>query len=200
MVVSCWTFNRLWILKQTGALARQLVEGYSPPFAILGVSMADFDDRALRTTMGQFCTGVVIATGCLDGEPAGFAAQSFSSLSLEPPLVALCPAKTSVSWPVIRDSGSFCINILSAGQQPVSDLFAQTGIDKFASLDWEKSSTGSPVLAEVIAYLDCDLQAEHDAGDHTIAVGLVRDVRIVDADKAPLLFFRGGYGRFFGSN
>ena len=82
----------------------------------------------------------------------------------------------------------------------MSDLFAQTGIDKFGSLDWVKSSTGSPVLAEVIAYIDCDLQAEHDAGDHTIAVGLVRDVRIVDSDKTPLLFFRGGYGRFFGSN
>ena len=158
--------------------------------------MADFDDRGFRTSMGQFCTGVVIATGCLDGEPAGFAAQSFSSLSLDPPLVALCPGKTSTSWPKLRDSGSFCINILAAHQKPVCDVFAQTGIDKFASLDWEPGATGSPVLAEVIAYIDCELEAEHDAGDHTIAVGRVRDFQIFNAESAPLLFFRGGYGRF----
>ena len=158
--------------------------------------MADFDDRAFRASMGQFCTGVVIATGCLDGEPAGFAAQSFSSLSLDPPLVALCPGKTSTSWPKLRDSGSFCINILAAHQKTVCDVFAQTGIDKFASLDWEAGTTGSPVLAEVIAYIDCELEAEYDAGDHTIAVGRVRDFKIFNADSAPLLFFRGGYGRF----
>jgi flavin reductase (DIM6/NTAB) family NADH-FMN oxidoreductase RutF len=158
--------------------------------------MADFDDRAFRMSMGQFCTGVVIATGCLDGEPAGFAAQSFSSLSLDPPLVALCPGKTSTSWPKLRDSGSFCINILAAHQKPVCDVFAQTGIDKFASLDWEAGTTGSPILAEVIAYIDCELEAEYDAGDHTIAVGRVRDFKIFNAESAPLLFFRGGYGRF----
>jgi flavin reductase (DIM6/NTAB) family NADH-FMN oxidoreductase RutF len=158
--------------------------------------MADFDDRAFRTSMGQFCTGVVIATGCLDGEPAGFAAQSFSSLSLDPPLVALCPGKTSTSWPKLRDSGSFCINILAAHQKPVCDVFAQTGIDKFASLDWEAGTTGSPILAEVIAYIDCELEAEYEAGDHTIAVGRVRDFKIFNAESAPLLFFRGGYGRF----
>jgi flavin reductase (DIM6/NTAB) family NADH-FMN oxidoreductase RutF len=158
--------------------------------------MADFDDRGFRTSMGQFCTGVVIATGCLDGEPAGFAAQSFSSLSLDPPLVALCPGKTSTSWPKLRDSGSFCINILAAHQKPVCDVFAQTGIDKFASLDWEPGATGSPVLSEVIAYIDCELEAEHDAGDHTIAVGRVRHFQIFNAESAPLLFFRGGYGRF----
>lgn len=158
--------------------------------------MANFDDRAFRTTMGQFCTGVVIATGCLDGEPAGFAAQSFSSLSLDPPLVALCPGKSSTSWPKLRDSGSFCINILAEHQKPVCDVFAQSAIDKFATLDWEPGATGSPILAEVIAYIDCDLDAEHDAGDHTIVVGRVRDVRIINADKAPLLFFRGVYGRF----
>ncbi|MCZ6710718.1 MAG: flavin reductase family protein [Gammaproteobacteria bacterium] len=158
--------------------------------------MADFDDGAFRTSMGQFCTGVVIATGCLRGEPAGFAAQSFSSLSLDPPLVALCPGKTSTSWPKLRDSGSFCINILAANQKSVCDLFAQTGIDKFASLDWQAGATGSPVLAEVIAYIDCELEVEHDAGDHTIAVGRVRDFQILNAELAPLLFFRGGYGRF----
>ena len=143
--------------------------------------------------MGQFASGVVVATGCLAGEPAGFAAQSFASLSLDPPLVALCPAKSSRSWPKLRSSGSFCINILARGQREVSDLFAQSGVDKFAHLDWRAGATGSPVLSGVLAYVDCELVDEHDAGDHTIAVGRVRDLGVLKPDASPLLFFRGGY-------
>ena len=158
--------------------------------------MADFDDRAFRAALGQFCTGVVIATGRLDGQPAGFAAQSFSSLSLDPPLVMLCPAKSSTSWPKLRDSGAFCINILCESQRSVCDLFAQSGADKFSDLDWHPGVTGSPILGGVIGYIDCELETEHDAGDHTIAVGRVRDLQILDAQAEPLLFFRGGYGRF----
>jgi flavin reductase (DIM6/NTAB) family NADH-FMN oxidoreductase RutF len=154
------------------------------------------DARDFRDTLGRFCTGVVVATGCVEGQPAGFAAQSFSSVSLEPPLVLLCPAKTSTSWPKLRASGSFCINILAADQKPVCDVFAQSGIDKFAALPWQPGVTGSPVLDGVLAYVDCDLEAEHDAGDHTVVLGRVRDVRILDPDGSPLLFYRGAYGRF----
>jgi len=157
---------------------------------------AGFDTRALRDAMGQFCTGVVIATGCLDGEPAGFAAQSFVSLSLDPPLVALCPGKGSTSWPKIRDSGSFCINVLGADQKPICDVFARSGIDKFAAFAWKPGVTGSPVLEGVIACVECDLEAEHEAGDHTIAVGRIRAIEVMRSDAPPLLFFRGSYGRF----
>lgn len=156
--------------------------------------MSQFDAREFRTTLGQFASGVVVATGCLEGEPAGFAAQSFTSLSLEPPLVALCPARSSRSWPKLRDSGSFCINILSESQRAVSELFARTGIDKFADLQWRPGITGSPVLADALAYVDCELREEHDAGDHTIAVGRVRDLGVLDAAAGPLVFFRGAYG------
>lgn len=155
-----------------------------------------FDARAFRDTLGQFCSGVVIATGCGDSTPAGLAAQSFSSLSLDPPLVLICPAKTSTSWPAIRASGAFCINILGGDQKHVCDVFAQTGIDKFADLNWRKARSGSPIIENVLAYVDCELEAEYDAGDHTIAVGRVLDARILDADRDPLLFFRGGYGSF----
>ena len=158
--------------------------------------MDQFDGREFRDTLGQFATGVVIATGCLDGTPAGFAAQSFASLSLDPPLVALCPSKTSVSWPQMRESGHFCINILSASQQDISDLFAQTGIDKFADLAWQPGQTGSPVLAGVLAYIDCELADELDAGDHTIAIGRVRDLGILEEEGSPLLYWRGAYGTF----
>jgi 3-hydroxy-9,10-secoandrosta-1,3,5(10)-triene-9,17-dione monooxygenase reductase component len=159
-------------------------------------SDAGIDARALRNTMGQFCTGVVIATGCLNGEPAGFAAQSFVSLSLDPPLVALSPGKTSTSWPKIRDSGSFCINILSADQKQICDVFAQSGIDKFSAFPWKPGVTGSPVLDGVIAWVECDLEAEHEAGDHTIAVGRIRNFDVLRDDAPPLLFFRGTYGEF----
>ncbi|MEQ8858547.1 MAG: flavin reductase family protein [Pseudomonadales bacterium] len=157
---------------------------------------SELEIRNLRNTLGHFCTGVVIATGCVDGEPAGFAAQSFSSVSLDPPLVLLCPAKTSTSWPKLRESGSFCINILAADQKPVCDVFAQSGIDKFAALRWHAGVTGSPVLEGVLAYVDCDLHAEHDAGDHTVVLGRVRDVKIIEPEGSPLLFFRGAYGRY----
>jgi flavin reductase (DIM6/NTAB) family NADH-FMN oxidoreductase RutF len=155
-----------------------------------------FDQREFRIAMGNFCTGVVVATGCIDGEPSGFAAQSFISLSLEPPLVALCPAKSSTSWPKLRDSGSFAINVLAANQKPICDAMAISGGDKFADLDWSPGASGSPVLAGVIAYIDCDLADEHDAGDHTIAVGRVREFKVLASDKEPLLFYQGAYGTF----
>jgi len=160
--------------------------------------MTDIDSRQFRNAVGQFCTGVVIVTGCLDGVPAGFAAQSFSSVSLDPPLISLSPARTSTSWPKLRDSGSFCINILAADQKPVCDLFAKSGIDKFGALAWRPGATGSPILAGVLAFVDCELVAEHDAGDHTIALGRVRQLQVLNPDGAPLLFFRGVYGQFEG--
>lgn len=146
--------------------------------------------------MGQFCTGVVIATGAVEGEPAGFAAQSFVSLSLDPPLVALCPAKTSTSWPLIRAAGAFCINVLGADQQDVCAVFARSGGAKFERMAWRAGVTGAPILDGVIAYVDCSLEAEHDAGDHTIAVGRVQNLAILDDSRGPLLFFRGQYGHF----
>ncbi len=159
--------------------------------------MADtFDERAFRNAMGNFCTGVVIATGMSENGPAGFAAQSFVSLSLDPPLVALCPGKQSSSWPKLRDSGSFCINLLAADQRSVCDAMAKSGGDKFSSFDWTAAASGSPVLDGVLGYVDCNLEAEHDAGDHTIAIGRVRAFELFETNKAPLLFFRGGYGSF----
>ncbi|HSG89600.1 MAG TPA: flavin reductase family protein [Pseudomonadales bacterium] len=158
--------------------------------------MEQMDQRALRDAMGQFCTGVVLATGIGDGRPAGFAAQSFVSLSLEPPLVALCPAKTSTSWPRLRDSGSFCINVLAADQRGLCDAFARSGGDKFEGVAWRAGVTGSPIVDGVLAYVDCDLVAEHDAGDHVIAVGRVREFAVLDGGRGPLLFFGGAYGSF----
>ena len=157
--------------------------------------MTDFDERAFRNAMGNFCTGVVVATGMYEGAPVGFAAQSFISLSLDPPLVGLCPGKTSSSWPKIRESGAFCINILAADQKAVCDAMAQSGGDKFAQFEWRAGVTGAPVLADVVGFVECTLEAEHEAGDHTIAVGRVQAFEIA-REEQPLLFFRGAYGQF----
>ena len=159
--------------------------------------MTDFPGREYREAMGQFCTGVVIVAGLNDGRMTGFAAQSFVSLSLEPPLIAVCPAKSSTSWPGIRDTGHFCINVLAADQREVSERFAQSG--GVADIAWRAGVSGAPILDGVLAYADCALEAEHDAGDHTIAVGRVLDIDILDGTGAPLLFFRGGYDGFLGT-
>ena len=113
--------------------------------------MDDFDSRAYRDTMGQYCTGVVIVTGNEDGSLVGFAAQSFVSLSLEPPLVAICPAKTSTSWPRIRATGHFCINVLADDQEDVSEEFAQSG--RVADVAWTTNATPAPILKGVMAYV-----------------------------------------------
>ena len=145
---------------------------------------------------GNFATGVVVVTGLPDGEPVGFAAQSFVSLSLEPPLVAFSPGKSSSSWPRIRQSGSFGINILGQDQQDVCVDMAQSGTDKFANVSWRSGTTGAPMLEDVLAFVECSIEAEHDAGDHTIVVGRVLGYQRIRQEAAPLLYFRSVYGSF----
>ena len=153
----------------------------------------DLDSRAYRDTMGQFGTGVVVVVGLDAGELVGFAAQSFVSLSLTPPLIAVCPAKTSTSWPRLRSAGRFCVNVLAADQRTVSEAFAQPGAT--AQTPWTRgTAAGMPVLSGVIAYVECALAAEHDAGDHTVVVGEVLGFKTLREDASPLLYFRGDYG------
>jgi 3-hydroxy-9,10-secoandrosta-1,3,5(10)-triene-9,17-dione monooxygenase reductase component len=154
-----------------------------------------FDAAHFRTVLGHFCSGIVIVTGMDAGEPVGLTAQSFLSLSLAPPLVAFAPAKTSSSWPRIRDSGSYCVNVLAEDQEEVCRTFATSGADKFSSVGWRQGRTGSPILNGVLAWIDCRIVAEHEGGDHTIAIGQAIDLDMA-ARGRPLLFYRGGYGRF----
>ena len=157
-----------------------------------GVADDGFDSRAYRDTMGQFGTGVVIVAGVDAGELVGFAAQSFVSLSLQPPLIAICPAKTSTSWPRLRTAGRFSVNVLAADQRSVSEAFAEPG--GAAQTPWTLGAAGTPILAGVIAFVECALAAEHDAGDHTVVFGAVRGFQTLREDAAPLLYFRGEYG------
>ena len=107
----------------------------------------DAETAQFRRVLGHFCTGVTVITGVDDGRPAGFACQAFAALSLTPPLVLFCPGTSSRTWPVIANSGYFCVNVLSAGQQDIARRFGVSGADKFAGLSRSPSSSGAPVLA-----------------------------------------------------
>ena len=157
---------------------------------------ADFDAGKFRQVLGHFPTGVAVVTGVdAEGKPAGMAVGSFTSVSLDPPLVAFMPDKSSSSWPKFRDSGAFCVNILGAEQESVCRAFAMKGGDKFAELAWRPASSGSPILDGALAWIDCDIDVVHEAGDHYIVIGLVRELDI-GTPALPLVFFQGGYGRF----
>ncbi len=155
---------------------------------------AGFDSAKYRQVLGHFPTGVTVVTATLDGAPVGLAVGSFSSVSLDPPLVGFFPDRSSSSWPKIQAAGSFCVNILAEDQEDVCRRFAMKGDDKFSGLGWKAAASGAPVLDGVLAWIDCDIDQVVDAGDHFLVLGAVRELEVVH-DAAPLVFFRGGYAR-----
>ncbi|MFG2622947.1 flavin reductase family protein [Streptomyces sp. NPDC048507] len=157
------------------------------------VSPAEF-----RAVLGNFASGVTIVTAPPAGpgeDPAGFACQSFASLSLDPPLVTFMVARTSTTWPRIARAGVFCVNILGAGQGALCRAFAVSGADKFAGVAHRPApATGSPQLADVPAWIDCRIHAVHTGGDHLIVVGRVEAMGAA-GEEGPLLFHKGRFGR-----
>ena len=147
-----------------------------------------------RDVLGRFCTGVTVVTSTSGGEPVGMTCQSFSSVSLDPPLVLFCPAKGSGAWPLIQRAGYFCVNLLAHGQLELSKAFAAKGTDKFAGVTWRPSATGAPLLDGVLGWVDCTIYAVHEAGDHYVVIGRVMDLGVEEAPH-PLLFYRGAYAR-----
>ncbi len=150
--------------------------------------------EAFREVLGHFASGVTIVTGITDGTPAGFTCQSFSSLSLDPPLVLVLPGKSSTSWPPIAGTGRFCVNILAEHQEETSTAFARSGTDKYADVRWELSPQGLPIIEGASAWVDCTIEAVHPGGDHLIVVGAVQNLAATP-DSGPLLFHRGAYAR-----
>jgi 3-hydroxy-9,10-secoandrosta-1,3,5(10)-triene-9,17-dione monooxygenase reductase component len=155
------------------------------------------DPGHFRQVLGHFPTGVTVITATdPDGQDVGLAVGSFFSISLDPPLVGFCPAKTSSSYPRIEAAGHFVVNILGEDQQDVCSAFASSQGNKFEGLDRSPApATGGPVLDGVLGWIDCRLETVHDAGDHWIVVGRVQELD-VPRDGRPLVFFRGGFGRF----
>lgn len=159
------------------------------------MKISAIDPRAFRDALGHYASGITIITGMEDGAPVGFTCQSFYSVSLEPPLISFCVARTSESWPKIRPSGRFVVNLLSWDQQPLSNAFARKAVDRWQSVAWSPSEGGNPVIDDALLWLDCTTYAEHEAGDHHIVVGEVRSFGYGAAreTKSPLLYFQGSY-------
>ncbi|WP_326692868.1 MULTISPECIES: flavin reductase family protein [unclassified Streptomyces] len=161
---------------------------------------APVDPARFRRVLGDFASGVTVVTApAAEGEagPAGFACQSFASLSLEPPLVSFMVGRTSTTWPRIARAGVFCVNVLSAGQSELCRAFAVSGADKFAGVAHSPApETGSPLLEGVSAWIDCEIHAVHTGGDHLIVVGRVRALDAAEDEAAPLVFHRGTLGTF----
>jgi 3-hydroxy-9,10-secoandrosta-1,3,5(10)-triene-9,17-dione monooxygenase reductase component len=154
------------------------------------------DGARFRQVLGHYPTGVCIVTAMENhGIAAGMVVGSFTSVSLEPPLVAILPSTRSTTWPRLAAVGRFCINVLACDQLSLCKQFAVSGDHKFAGVSHRLSSNGSPILDGVIAWIQCDLHAVYEAGDHVIALGHVTELE-VQKTVGPLLFFRGGYGTF----
>ncbi|MGW5676084.1 flavin reductase family protein [Streptomyces sp. NPDC003860] len=153
------------------------------------------DPGEFRRVLGHFATGVTVVTAQDDDGPAGFACQSFSSLSLDPPLIAFMVGRTSTTWPRIARAGSFCVNVLGEEQGELCRGFAVSGADKFAGVTHRPAPvSGAPLLAGTTAWVDCAVHAVHTGGDHLIVVGRVTALG-AEADGDPLVFHRGAFRR-----
>ena len=151
-----------------------------------------FDPRALRDAFGAFLTGVtVVTTFNENGAPIGFTANSFTSVSLDPPLLLVCLAKSSRNFAALTGAGGFGVNILSEDQKDVSNTFARPVEDRFAAVDWQRGPFGSPVFGDVAAWFDCSMHENVDAGDHVILIGRVEG--FANSGRTGLGYARGGY-------
>ena len=160
------------------------------------IDMPIVNTDRFRETLGHYASGITIISGLFDDAPVGFTCQAFSSLSVAPPLVSFNVMNSSTSYPKIRESGKFSVNVLAHDQHPVSNQFARKGTDKWAGIDWDVTRGGNPVIDQTLMWLDCELFAEYEGGDHTIVVGRVLEMSPPDWRRGePLLYFRGQYRR-----
>jgi flavin reductase (DIM6/NTAB) family NADH-FMN oxidoreductase RutF len=154
--------------------------------------MSSIEPRALRDAFGAFLTGVTVVTANdAAGNPVGFTANSFASVSLEPPLLLVCLARTSRNFETMTKAPGFAVNILSEGQKDVSNTFARPVEDRFAAVKWEKGPHGSPVFLDVAAWFDCSTESVVDGGDHVILIGRIENFENGNANG--LGYARGSY-------
>ena len=155
----------------------------------------EINQMELRKALGAFVTGVTVVTTCeADGTPRGFTANSFTSVSLDPPLVLVCIATSALSYPVFQACGHFAINILAEDQTETSSIFASKAPDKFDRAAWRKGAGGSPIIEGAAAWLACAMHDQVEAGDHAILIGRVVD--FAHSPSNPLGFCRGSYVNF----
>jgi 3-hydroxy-9,10-secoandrosta-1,3,5(10)-triene-9,17-dione monooxygenase reductase component len=150
------------------------------------------DPQRFRQALGHFATGVTVIAG-LDGtEPVGFACQAFAAASLDPPLVLCCPARTSVSWQRLAQTGRFCANVLAAEQRELARRFGVSRPDKFGGVSWSPDPSGLPILSGVLTWASCEIETVHEAGDHYLVIARVLWLGDSAAGD-PLLFYRGRF-------
>ena len=158
-------------------------------------TITNFDTRTLRDTFGCFATGVtVVSTVNGSGEFFGLTANSFTSLSLDPPLVLFCLDYKALSFDAFRETSNFVVNVLGEDQEELSAHFARSSVDKWNGVDYEIGKTGCPVLPDSIAVLECLTVARHEGGDHLIIIGQVERIRYDESETKPLLYYKGRYG------
>lgn len=181
-------------------------KGTEPQRTVVTVTAPDtspsFDAKQFRSVLGHFPTGVTIVSGIADGQPAGFTIGSFTSVSLEPPMVGFLPMTTSDTWTAIAPNGTFCVNVLSRAQADLCWKFAKTGneSERFDGVEWHAAPTGSPIIDRAVAWIDCEVEGVYEMGDHLFVLGRVVALE-ADADHDgdgphPLLFFKGTLGGF----
>jgi flavin reductase (DIM6/NTAB) family NADH-FMN oxidoreductase RutF len=153
------------------------------------------DPRTLRDALGCFATGVTVVT-CVDadGQPAGLTVNSFTSVSLDPPLLLVCLAKRAASADALVTASHFAVNVLQTGQQPASIRFSTRDQDRFGTTPWSTGEAGAPILRDSMGVFECERYAVHEGGDHHILIGQVVKATF-DAQLDPLLYFRGSYRR-----
>ncbi len=173
---------------------RELIDSFLGSFDFSATSDVPGEELTeFRSVLGRFASGVTIVTASTVNGPVGMTLQSFTALSLRPPLILFAPAKTSRAWPLIHRTGHFTVNLLGVDQEDLSTRFAMSQADKFAGVDWAPSGQhGDPQLAGCIGWIDCAVHNVHAEGDHYIVVGRVLDLVEGEATD-PLLFYRSGY-------
>lgn len=152
-----------------------------------------------KKVMSQYATGVTIVTTFCDGKNYGFTVNSFTSVSIDPPLVLFCVKKESETCAALLKSRCFAINILSSDQEDLSNLFSNPSIkpvDRFVDLDIKAANSGCPLLPDTLGWIDCSIWKEVEAGDHFIFIGQVNHLNAESVGKGPLLYFRGRYEKF----
>jgi len=168
-------------------------------------SSGSFDSAQFRAVLGHFPTGVTVVTGVAGDagqHPVGFTIGSFTSVSLDPPLVGFLPQMNSETWAQMAPAGRFCVNVLSRDQADLCWKFAKSAhdINRFTDVEWRMSPGGAPILERAVAWIDCTVAEVYEMGDHFFVLGAVTALEAAANNNGdgphPLLFFKGGLGRF----
>jgi 3-hydroxy-9,10-secoandrosta-1,3,5(10)-triene-9,17-dione monooxygenase reductase component len=160
------------------------------------MSDAVIDPGEYRRTLGLFPTGVVVAAASHGGELSGMTIGSFTSVSIDPPLIGFLPMKDSETLELLKKSGAFCINVLSTEQNHICMQFATPGEDRFRGVSHSPTGTGSPMIDSCLAWMDCTVHEIVDAGDHMFVMGRVQKLTTNNSDGNPLVFYGGDFGTF----